>query len=210
MSTGTPPTEFEFSPLSISPPGTLVTEKLAEKDSTMLEQQVGIQAKTAADPRKSSNVGRMSTGTPPTEFEFSPLSISPPGTLVTEKLAEKDSTMLEQQAGIQAKTAADPRKSSNVGRMSTGTPPTEFEFSPLSISPPGTLVTEKLAEKDSTMLEQQAGIQAKTAADPRKSSNAGPYVDGDTSNRVRVFSAADITPGDTCHRKAGQKGPHDA
>jgi hypothetical protein len=31
------------------------------------------------------------------------------------------------------------------------------------------------------MLEQQAGIQAKTAAEPRKSSNAGPYVDGDTS-----------------------------
>jgi hypothetical protein len=60
------------------------------------------------------------------------------------------------------------------------------------------------------MLEQQAGIQAKTAAKPRKSSNAGLYVDGDTSNRVRVFSTVDITPGDTCHRKAGQKGPHDA
>jgi hypothetical protein len=60
------------------------------------------------------------------------------------------------------------------------------------------------------MLEQQAGIQAKTAAEPRKSSNAGPYVDGDTSNRVQVLSTVDITPGDTCHRKAGQKGPHDA
>jgi hypothetical protein len=60
------------------------------------------------------------------------------------------------------------------------------------------------------MLEQQAGIQAKTAAEPRKSSNAGPYVDGETSNRVRVFFAVDITPGDTCHRKAGQKGQHDA
>jgi hypothetical protein len=45
------------------------------------------------------------------------------------------------------------------------------------------------------MLEQQAGIQAKGAAEPRKSSNAGPYVDGDTSNRVRVFGAVNITPG---------------
>jgi hypothetical protein len=60
------------------------------------------------------------------------------------------------------------------------------------------------------MLEQQAGIQAKTAAEPRKSCNEGPYVDGDTSNRVRVFSTVDMTPGDTCHRKAGKKGPHDA
>jgi hypothetical protein len=68
-----------------------------------------------------------------------------------------------------------------------------------------TLVTEKLDKKDRMMLEQQAGIQAKTAAEPRKSSNAGPYVDGETSNRNRVFSAVDITPGDTCHRKAGQK-----
>jgi hypothetical protein len=94
--------------------------------------------------------------------------------------------------------------------MSTGTPPTEFEFSPLSISPPGTLVTEKLDKKDRLMLDQQAGIQAKTAAAPQKSSIAGPYVVGDTSNRVRVFAAVDITPGDTRHRKAGQKGPHDA
>jgi hypothetical protein len=69
-----------------------------------------------------------------------------------------------------------------------GTPPTEFEFSPLSISPLKTLVTEKLDKKDRMMLEQQAGMQAKNAAEPRKSSNAGPYVDGDTSNRVRVFS----------------------
>jgi hypothetical protein len=58
------------------------------------------------------------------------------------------------------------------------------------------------------MLEQQAGIQAKTASNPQKSSNVGPYDDGDTSNRVRVFSTVDFTPGDTCHRKAGQKGPH--
>jgi hypothetical protein len=94
--------------------------------------------------------------------------------------------------------------------MSTETPPTEFEFSPLLISPPVTLVTEKLDKKDRMMLKQQAGIQAKTAAEPQKSSNAGPYVDSDTSNRVRVFGAVDITPGDTCHRKAGQKGPHDA
>jgi hypothetical protein len=65
-------------------------------------------------------------------------------------------------------------------------------------------------KKDRMMLEQQAGIQAKTAAEPRKSSNVGPYDDGDTSNRVRVFFTVDITPGDTCHRKAGQKGPHDA
>jgi hypothetical protein len=45
--------------------------------------------------------------------------------------------------------------------MSTGTPPTEFEFSPLLISPPVTLVTEKLDKKDRMMLEQQTGIQAK-------------------------------------------------
>jgi hypothetical protein len=96
------------------------------------------------------------------------------------------------------------------GRMSTGTPPTEFEFSPLLISPLATLVTEKLDKKDHLMLEQQAGIKAKTAAEPQKSITAGPYVDGDTSNRVQVFAAVDITPSDTCHRKAGRKGPHDA
>jgi hypothetical protein len=94
--------------------------------------------------------------------------------------------------------------------MSMGTPPTEFEFSPLLISTPVTLVTERPAEKDRLMLEQQAGIQAKNAAKTRKSSNAGKYVDGDTSKRVRVFSTVDITPVDTWHRKAGQKGPHDA
>jgi hypothetical protein len=94
--------------------------------------------------------------------------------------------------------------------MSMGTPPTEFEFSALLISPLGTLVTERPAEKDHLMPEQQAGIQATTAADPQKSSNAGPYVDGDTSNRVRVFADVDITPGETRHRKAGRKGPLDA
>jgi hypothetical protein len=51
MSTGTPPTEFEIPPLSISPPVILVTERTAEKDLMMLEQQVGIQAKAAAEPR---------------------------------------------------------------------------------------------------------------------------------------------------------------
>jgi hypothetical protein len=60
------------------------------------------------------------------------------------------------------------------------------------------------------MLEQQAGIQAKTVAEPQKSSNAGPYVDGDTSNRVRVFAAVNITHGDTRHRKASRQGPLDA
>jgi hypothetical protein len=89
--------------------------------------------------------------------------------------------------------------------MSTGTPPTEFGFSPLSITPPETLVPERQAEKDRGMLEQQAGIHAITAAEPQISSNAGPYVDGDTSNRVQLFAAVDITPGDTRHRKAGQK-----
>jgi hypothetical protein len=73
-----------------------------------------------------------------------------------------------------------------------------------------TLVTEKLDKKDCMMLEQQAGIQAKTADEPRKSSNVGPYVDGDTSNRVRVFSAVHIDPRDTCQRIAGQKEPLDA
>jgi hypothetical protein len=150
---------------------------------------------------------RLSTGTPPTEFDFSPLSISPLGTLVTERPAEKDRSILEQQAGIQAKNAANPAMR---GRMSTGTPPTEFEFSPLLLSPPVTHVTEKLDKKDRMMLEQQAGIQAKTAAEPRKSSNAGPYVDGDTSNRVQNFSVVDISHGDTRHRMAGKKGPHDA
>jgi hypothetical protein len=94
--------------------------------------------------------------------------------------------------------------------MSTGTPPTEFEFSPLLISPPVILVIERPAKKDRMMLEQQAGIQAKTAAERQKSSNAGPYVDGDTSSRVRVFAADDITHGDTRHRKDGRKGPLDA
>jgi hypothetical protein len=74
----------------------------------------------------------------------------------------------------------------------------------------GTLGTERPAKKDRGILEQQAGIQAKTSAEPRKSSNAGPYVDGDTSNRVRVFAAVDITPGDARHREIGRKGPHDA
>jgi hypothetical protein len=94
--------------------------------------------------------------------------------------------------------------------MSTGTPPTEFEFSPIVIAPPGTLVTERPAKKDRSMLEQQAGIQAKNAAKPRKSSNAGPYVNRDTSNRVQVFADVNITPRDTWRRKAGQKGPLDA
>jgi hypothetical protein len=94
--------------------------------------------------------------------------------------------------------------------MSMGTPPTEFEFSPLSISTLGTLVTEWPAEKDRSILEQPAGIQTKNAAEPQKSSNAGPYVNRDTSNRVRVFAAVDSTPGDTPHRKAGRKGPLDA
>jgi hypothetical protein len=75
--------------------------------------------------------------------------------------------------------------------MSMGTPTTEFEFLPLSISSPATLVTKRPAEKNRLILEQQAGSQAKTAAEPRKSSNAGLYVDGDTSNRVRVFAAVD-------------------
>jgi hypothetical protein len=60
------------------------------------------------------------------------------------------------------------------------------------------------------MLEQQAGIQAKNAAEPRKASNAGPYVNRDTSNRVRVLAAVNRTPGVTRHRKAGRKGPLDA
>jgi hypothetical protein len=87
--------------------------------------------------------------------------------------------------------------------MLTGTLPTEFEFCPLLISPPVAHVTEKLDKKDRMMLEQQVGIQAKTAAEPRKSSNAGLYVDGDTSNRVRVFAAVDLNSGDTRHRMAG-------
>jgi uncharacterized protein YciI len=128
----------------------------------------------------------MSTGTPPTEFEFSPLSISSLGTLVTERPAEKDRSMLEQQTGIQAKTAAKPRKSSNAGPYVDGDTSNRVRVFAAVDIPPVTLVTEKLDKKDRLMLEQQTGIQAKTAAKPRKSSNAGPYVDGDTSNRVRV------------------------
>jgi hypothetical protein len=94
--------------------------------------------------------------------------------------------------------------------MSTGTPPTEFEFPHLLLSAPVTLVTETPAKKDHGMLEQQAGVQAESAAEPRKSSNAGPYVDGDTSNIVQTSTAVVISPGDTCHRNAGQKERQDA
>jgi hypothetical protein len=62
------------------------------------------------------------------------------------------------------------------------------------------------AEKDSGMVEQEAGIQAKTAAKPQKSSNAGSYVDRDTSNRVRVIAVVDSASGDTRYRNAGRKG----
>jgi hypothetical protein len=94
--------------------------------------------------------------------------------------------------------------------MSTRTPPTEFKFTHLLLSAPVTLVTETLAKKCHGMLEQQAGVQAESAAEPRKSSNAGPYIDGDTSNRVQTSKAVDITASDTCYRKAGQKGARDA
>jgi hypothetical protein len=149
-------------------------------------------------------------GTPPTEFEFSPLSISFLKTPVTERPAEKDCSMREQPAGIQAKNADEPRKSSNAGPyVDRYTSNRVRIFSTVNITPV-TLVTEKLDKKDGMIHEQQAGIQAKTAAEPRKSRYLGRYVDGDTSNRVRVFSTVDITPGDTCHRKAGQRGPLDA
>jgi hypothetical protein len=96
----------------------------------------------------------MSTGTPPTEFEYSPLLIAPPGTLVTEKLAKEVRTMLEQHNRRESKPKPQPSHENPAmrGRMLTGTPPTEFEFSPLSISPPGRLVTERPAEKDRLML----------------------------------------------------------
>jgi hypothetical protein len=68
------------------------------------------------------------------------------------------------------------------------------------------LGTERPAEKDRRMLEQEAEIQAKTAAEPQKSGNAGLYVDGDTSNRVLVIAAVDSTLGDTRYRYAGRKG----
>jgi hypothetical protein len=118
--------------------------------------------------------------------------------------------MLEQQAGIQAQTAAEQRNSSNAGPYVNGDTSNRVrDFSAVDITP-GDTVTKKPAEKDHGMLEQQAGFQAKTTAEPRISSNAGPYVDGDTSNRVRVSTAVDITPGETCHRKAGRKGPRGA
>jgi hypothetical protein len=95
-------------------------------DRLMLEQQAGIQAKGQPSHENPAMWGRMSTGTPPTEFEFSPLLISPLVTLVTERPAKKDLSMLEQQAGIQAKTLAEPQNPAMRGRMSTGTPPTEL------------------------------------------------------------------------------------
>jgi hypothetical protein len=49
--------------------------------------------------------------------------------------------------------------------MSTGTLPTEYEFSPLSKAPPVTLVTRKQDKKDRGMLEQQAENQAKPVAE---------------------------------------------
>jgi hypothetical protein len=73
-----------------------------------------------------------------------------------------------------------------------------------------TLDTEKPAKKEHGMLEQQAGVQAESAAEPRKLCNAGLYVDGDTSNSIQTSTAVDINPRDTCHRKAGRKGPRDA
>jgi DNA-dependent RNA polymerase auxiliary subunit epsilon len=132
-------------------------------------------------------------------------------TLVNEKLDKKDHMMLEQQAGgIQAKTAAEPRRSSNAGTYVDGDTSNRVRvFSAVDLTP-GDTWHRKACQKDCMMLEQQAGIQAKTATEPRKSSNEGPYVNGDTSNRVRVFATVDTTPGDTRHRKAGQKGPYDA
>jgi uncharacterized protein YciI len=118
--------------------------------------------------------------------------------------------MLEQQAGFQAKNAAERRKSSNAGPYVNGDTSNRVRvFAAVDLTP-RTPVTERPAGKDRSMLEQQAGIQAKTAGEPQKSSNAGPFVDRDTSNRVQVFAAVDLNPGDTRHRKAGQKGPHDA
>jgi hypothetical protein len=151
----------------------------------------------------------MSTGTPPTEFKFTHLLLSAPVTLVTETAAEKDHGMLEQQAGIQGKTAAEPRKSNNVGPYVNGDTSNRVRvFAAVNFTTRDTC-HRKAGRKDHGMFEQQAGIQAKTAAEPRKSSNAGLYVDGDTSNRVLVSAAVEITPGDTCHRKVGQKGQQD-
>jgi hypothetical protein len=115
----------------------------------------------------------MSTGTPPTEFEFSPLLLSPPVTLVTEKVDNKDRLMLEQQAGIQAKTAAEPRLSRNAGPYVYGDTSNRVRvFSTVNLTP-GTLVTERPAEKDHLMLEQQAGIQAKNRSQSMKIQQCG-------------------------------------
>jgi hypothetical protein len=75
--------------------------------------------------------------------------------------------MLEQQAGIQKKQQPSHENPAMQGRMSMGTPPTEFEFSPLLISPLETIVTKKLDKKDRSMLEQPVGIQTKNADEPR-------------------------------------------
>jgi uncharacterized protein YciI len=211
MLTGTPPTEFKFSPLLISPLVTLVTEKLDKKDRMMLEQQARIQAKTAAEPRKSSDAGPYVDGDTSNRVQnFSVVDIIPGDTCHRKAGQKKTARCLSNRRESKPKTQPSHENPAMRVRMLTGTPPTEYKFSPLLIPPPMTLVTKKLDKKDRLILEQQAGIQAETAAEPQKSSNAGPYVNGDTSNRVRVFAAVDLTPGVTRHRMAGRKGPLDA
>jgi hypothetical protein len=158
----------------------------------MLEQQAGIQAKTAAKRRKSSNAGPYVDGDTSNRVRvFSTVDLTPV-TLVTETLDKKDRMMLEHRQESKPKPQLSHENPAMRGRMSTGTPPTEFEFSPLLISPLGTLVTERLDKKDCMVLEQQAGIQAKNAAEPRKSSNAGPYVDGRFERGMRLVGKASI------------------
>jgi hypothetical protein len=94
-------------------------------------------------------------------------------------------------------------------RMSTGRPPTEFAFSPMSTASLWPVGSERPAEKAPGMAEHEGGDRAETAARPQKTSKAGPYLDGKATRRVRVFVYVDSTPVAARQRKAGRKGPRD-
>jgi hypothetical protein len=95
------------------------------------------------------------------------------------------------------------------GRISTGRTPTGFEFLPISIAPPWPVGSERPVENAPGMAEHEGGNRAETAAPPRKTANAGPYLDGGASNRVRVFADLDSTLVAGWQRKAGRKSLRD-
>jgi hypothetical protein len=180
---GMPPTEFEFSPPSTAPPGTLGTENPAEKDPGMAEHEGGTEPKPLHCHENPAVRGRISTRTPPTEFEFSPPSTALPWTLGTENPVEKDPGMAEHEGGTEPKPLHRHENPAVRGRTSTGTAPTEFEFSPASTAPPGTLGTETPTEEDPGMAEHEGGNRAKTAAPPRKPGSAGLHLDASSTTQ---------------------------